>query len=194
MKRILMRALGILAGVLFLAISAAGFYVAATWDRVWDAPMPDLHASRDPAVINRGEYLAFGPAHCVECHVSSTEEYDKALDSGTRPALVGGMKFAAPPLGVIYSRNITPDVETGIGRYTDGQLARMLRYSVRPDGHASVQLLMPYGDMSGRGYRRHHFVPARAAGRERTSCRSTSGRSSGRSSRASRPCSSPERT
>lgn len=148
MKKIVMRTLGILAGVLFLAASAAGLYVASTWDRVWDAPMPDLHASKNPDIITRGEYLAFGPAHCVECHMPSTDAVDNAVQNGERPALIGGMKFAAPPLGVIYSRNITPDVETGIGRYTDAQLARMLRYSVRPDGHASVQLLMPYGNMS----------------------------------------------
>jgi mono/diheme cytochrome c family protein len=58
------------------------------------------------------------------------------------------MRFAAAPLGAMYSRNITPDVETGIGKYSDGQIARLLRWSVRPDGRASVQLLMPYGDMS----------------------------------------------
>lgn len=148
MKGILLRSFGIFAGVLVLAMSAAGLYVAWTWDRVWDAPLPDLRASRDPDVIKRGEYLAFGPAHCVECHVSSSDEYEKALETGSRPALAGGMKFAAAPLGVIYSRNITPDAETGIGRYSDAQLARMLRYGIRPDGHASVQLLMPYGDMS----------------------------------------------
>lgn len=148
MRRIVTRTLAILAGVLFLAISAAGLYVLNTWDRTWSVPMPDLHASTDPDVIKRGEYLAFGPAHCVECHVSSAEEYDKALETGARPALKGGMRFAAPPLGAIYSRNITPDKETGIGRYSDAQLARMLRYSVRPDGHASIQLLMPYGNMA----------------------------------------------
>jgi hypothetical protein len=102
----------------------------------------------DPAVIKRGEYLVYGPAHCVECHVGSPDEIERAAERGERPALSGGMKFAAAPLGALYSRNLTPDVETGIGRYSDGQIARMLRSSVRPDGRASVQLLMPFGDMS----------------------------------------------
>ena len=127
---------------------AAAIYVARSWDRVWSLPEPDLHASADPAIIKRGEYLVYGPAHCVECHVSSSDEVERAADRGTRPALAGGMRFAAAPLGEMYSRNITPDIETGIGRYTDGQIARMLRSSVRPDGRASVRLLMPYGDMS----------------------------------------------
>ena len=128
--------------------SAAGIYVARSWDRVWNVPEPNLHASTDPAIIKRGEYLVYGPAHCVECHVSSPDDIERAADRGTRPTLAGGMRFAAAPLGAMYSRNITPDVATGIGRYTDGQIARLLRWSVRPDGRASVQLLMPYGDMS----------------------------------------------
>ena len=138
-----------IAGVLIaFAALALAVYVARTWDRAWPLPEPDLHASSDPAVIRRGEYLVYGPAHCVECHVESTEVIERAGARGERPALTGGMKFAAAPLGVIWSRNITPDPETGIGRYTDGQIARMLRSSVRPDGRASVQLLMPYGNMS----------------------------------------------
>jgi hypothetical protein len=56
--------------------------------------------------------------------------------------------MAAAPLGALYTKNLTPDPETGIGRYTDPQIARMLRSSVRPNGRASVQLLMPFGDMS----------------------------------------------
>jgi len=128
--------------------SVAGIYVARSWNRVWNVPEPNLHASADPAIIKRGEYLVYGPAHCVECHVSSSDEIERAEDRGTRPVLAGGMRFAAAPLGAMYSRNITPDIETGIGRYTDGQIARMLRSSVRPDGRASVRLLMPYGDMS----------------------------------------------
>jgi mono/diheme cytochrome c family protein len=58
------------------------------------------------------------------------------------------MAFPLGPLGVVYSRNLTPDLETGIGHYTDGQLARMMRWAVRPDGRASIAPMMPFGDMS----------------------------------------------
>jgi mono/diheme cytochrome c family protein len=139
------RVIGI--ALVVVGVSAA-MYVARSWDRVWNPPTPDLHASSDPAVIARGQYLVYGPAHCVECHVGSSDDIMRASERGVRPALTGGMKFAAAPLGAMYAKNITPDRETGIGRYTDGQIARMLRWSVRPDGRASMQLLMPYGDMS----------------------------------------------
>jgi mono/diheme cytochrome c family protein len=147
LKRLALRAAAIAAGVLLVAASATAIYVARTWNRTYDAPLPDVHATADPAVIARGEYLVFGPSHCVECHTTAEETAD-AANAGRRPRLTGGRRFAAAPLGAIYSRNLTPDRETGIGRYSDPQIARMLRYSVRPDGHASVQLLMPFGSMS----------------------------------------------
>ena len=63
---------------------AAAIYVARSWDRVWSLPEPDLHASADPAIIKRGEYLVYGPAHCVECHVSSSDEIERAADQRDR--------------------------------------------------------------------------------------------------------------
>jgi mono/diheme cytochrome c family protein len=132
---------------------AAGLAVLAvivtdTWDREWDAPLPDIHASSNRDVIQRGEYLVFGPAHCSGCHTGSTADGDQAAEGGEHPPLVGGRRMDAGPLGAVYTKNLTPDPETGIGRYTDPQIARMLRWSVRPNGRASIQLLMPFGDMS----------------------------------------------
>jgi mono/diheme cytochrome c family protein len=147
-KRIIIRAIQAFFLVVLLLASAATVYVWRTWDRSYDEyPVPDVRASTDPAVIARGEYLVFGPAHCVECHSSSFQEYQKVAD-GQKVPLQGGTRFEAPPLGAIYSRNLTPDPETGIGRYTDGHIARMMRYNVRPDGRASVAPMMPFHNMS----------------------------------------------
>src|SRR6185436_19546415 len=68
--------------------------------------------------------------------------------TGHKVPLQGGTKFEAAPLGTIYSKNLTPDPETGIGRYSDGQIARMMRWSVLPNGRASVRPLMPFHEMS----------------------------------------------
>jgi mono/diheme cytochrome c family protein len=138
----------ILAGVALITISAAVVHVARTWDKVWDIPLPEISGTTDPEVIRRGEYLVYGPAHCVQCHVPTVADYRKAFQTRTRVPLVGGQRFTAEGLGAVYSKNLTPDPETGIGQYTDGQLARMLRSSVRPDGKASVRALMPFENMS----------------------------------------------
>ena len=133
--------------VLLVGIATLALYVWRTWDRVYDIAVPNVAASSDPAVIERGQYLVFGPAHCVECHSASSTEF-VSIAEGKKPPLVGGIEFDAPPLGKIYSKNLTPDPETGIGRYTDGQIARMMRWSVKPNGRASVRPLMPFHNMS----------------------------------------------
>jgi mono/diheme cytochrome c family protein len=135
--------------LLVVALSAIGLavHVWRTWDKVYDIALPEVHRSSDAETLRRGEYLVYGPAHCVECHTSSYAEFQKVA-TGERVSLQGGQRFAAPPLGALYSKNLTSDPETGIGRYSDGQIARMMRYSVRPNGRASVRMLMPFHNMS----------------------------------------------
>lgn len=118
--------------------------VLTTWDKTYDAPMPDIKASTDSAVIARGEYLVFGPGHCNECH-TDLEGYKKAV-VGEKVPLSGGFPFKLP-FGTVYSKNITNDKETGIGRYTDGEIARTIRYGVKPDGHTMIPF-MRYQGMS----------------------------------------------
>lgn len=107
-------------------------------NRTFDAPYPEIHASRDPQVIARGESIVYGPGHCVNCHTSDVE--GPSVRNGATPLLAGGNLFALP-LGKIYTPNLTPDRQTGIGRYTDAQLARVLRYSVMPDGRATLPFM-----------------------------------------------------
>lgn len=110
----------------------------------YDAPYPEIHASADSAVIARGKEIVFGPAHCADCHHLGNS--DSLFNLGQVPALTGGFAFELP-LGNYYVPNITPDSATGIGRYTDGQIARVLRHGVRPDGTAAFDF-MPFHDMS----------------------------------------------
>ena len=120
-----------------VAVLVLGLIVTAEfrWNRTFAAPLPAITASRDSQVIARGRYLVFGPAHCVGCHMTP----------GTTD-LAGGMVMDIPP-GKFHVRNITPDSETGIGRRTDGELARMLRYGVKADGQAALPF-MAYQNLS----------------------------------------------
>ena len=56
-------------------------YVQLSWDKVYDAPYPEISASTDPTLIARGKYLVFGPARCATCHVQMDKifEVDKGL-------------------------------------------------------------------------------------------------------------------
>ena len=55
MVRRLVWAAGILVAVGVLALAGLAAYVARTWDRTYDAPLPEVRVSSDPAVLARGE-------------------------------------------------------------------------------------------------------------------------------------------
>jgi len=140
----------ILLGILLVIVLAvAGFftYVMVSWNKTYDIPYPDLKVSADSAVIARGQYLVHGPAHCVSCHVGSMQEMIDA-DKGEPVALKGGVVFPLGPLGTISPPNLTPDTETGLGRFEDGQVFRMMRHAVRPNGTGTLAVMMPFWNMA----------------------------------------------
>lgn len=138
MKRLLKFAVRAAAGLAALAVVLL-VVIQLRWKRTFDAPYPEIHASKDPEVIARGAYLVYGPAHCVNCHTQG-EAQRAAAEEGATPPLSGGNRWSFP-MGRIYSPNLTPDKETGIGRYTDAELARVLRHGVRPDGRAALPFM-----------------------------------------------------
>jgi len=71
----------------------------------------------------RGEYLA-KVGGCIGCH---TEE-----KKGARP--FAGGRALKTPFGTFYGPNITPDPESGIGRWTEADFMRAMRDGKRPDG------------------------------------------------------------
>ncbi len=138
--------LGILA-LLIVLIGGVVIYVQLNWDKKYDIAYPDLQVSTDSAVIAKGKYLVHSPAHCSNCHVGSVAEMI-AADAGENIPLKGGVEFPLGPIGILYTRNLTPDPTTGIGRYSDGQLFRMMRHAVKPDGTATLSVLMPFWNMA----------------------------------------------
>jgi mono/diheme cytochrome c family protein len=89
-RRFAVRAAGALLCSVAAGLGVLAAYVTYTWDRQWDAPLPEIHASSDAEVIRRGEYLVFGPAHCSECHTQSSADAELAAERGEHPPLAGG--------------------------------------------------------------------------------------------------------
>ena len=84
----------------------------------------------DPALVRQGAYVA-RLGDCAACHTA-----------------IGGKLYAGglaveSPIGVIRSSNITPDTETGIGRYSFADFDRAIRHGIRKDG-TSLYPAMPY--------------------------------------------------
>jgi len=86
----------------------------------------------------RGGYLVNTLMTCNNCHTPmgpQGPDFSKALS--------GGLTFDEPPFKVTAS-NITPDPDTGLGKWTDAQIKTLLRKGVRPDG-TKVAPIMPTG-------------------------------------------------
>ncbi len=87
-------------------------------------------AASSPELIAKGEYLARA-GDCVVCHTGP----------GEKP-FAGGLRMSTP-LGDLYTTNITPDKDTGIGADTFEDFERAMRKGIARDGHR-LYPAMPY--------------------------------------------------
>ena len=79
--------------------------------------------ARAEGEVQRGEYLA-RVADCLACH---TEDREGAVP-------YAGGRALKTPFGTFYGPNLTPDRESGIGRWSEADFIRAMRSGVRPDG------------------------------------------------------------
>jgi mono/diheme cytochrome c family protein len=113
---------GIIGGALAaLVIAGAGVAAALVWRPAIAAIDPPAPQSFDPPLVKRGRELA-ALGNCNDCHT-----------------VRGGKNFAGSlpvptPFGTIFSTNITPDPETGIGRWSEEAFRRAMRSGVDRDG------------------------------------------------------------
>jgi len=84
--------------------------------------------TRADSPAERGNYLVNTIMACGNCHTPRDAD-GKAI---TDRAFSGGLTFATPAF-VATAPNITPDVETGIGSWSDAEVKRALIEGVRPD-------------------------------------------------------------
>ncbi len=120
MKKFLRYALYVVGIVIVLAGAFAAF-VAIRGIPKYKAETLVLSVTSSPERVARGQKLA--TMLCRSCHFD-----------GKTGKFSGHEMKEAPQFGTIFSRNITRDPEAGIGKWTDGQLAVLLRTGVKPDG------------------------------------------------------------
>jgi mono/diheme cytochrome c family protein len=80
--------------------------------------------------VQRGKYLV-SIIPCTDCHTPGT-----FLGRPDMKRYLGGsdVGFEVPGLGVFYGPNLTPDEETGLGKWTKEDIARAIKTGKRPDG------------------------------------------------------------
>ena len=99
-----------------------------------------------PARMARGEYLVLHVTDCLGCHSDHNLTFGLPLKPGTEGQ--GGYVFdkniGFP--GTVAAQNITSDPETGLGRWTDGEILRAMREGIDNKGDALFPM-MPYVHM-----------------------------------------------
>jgi mono/diheme cytochrome c family protein len=108
-------------------------------------PLPQPIADPDLAALaERGRYVATF-ATCSFCHTtgpSLTRIYAPFPDMG------GGMKVNWKVFGTTYSRNLTPDVETGLGTWSDAEIGRAIISGIARGGRLMHWQAMPWDHFS----------------------------------------------
>ncbi len=89
----------------------------------YDPQYPELKVALTPERIEHGRKMA--TLLCIDCHANPETQQ-----------LTGTLVPDLPTeFGKVYSRNITQHPEAGIGKWTDGQIAYMLRTGITADGN-----------------------------------------------------------
>jgi alcohol dehydrogenase (quinone), cytochrome c subunit len=107
-------------------------FIGALIYALWPTPSRAIarRTPADAASIERGRYLAVA-ADCSACHTAP----------GGKP-FAGGLAIDSP-LGAIYSTNITPDRESGIGKFSLDEFDRAVRHGIDDEG-TTLYPAMPY--------------------------------------------------
>lgn len=94
-------------------------------------PAKGLPAPSRKDKVAYGRYIATALAHCFECH-SGPDAHgapDPEHNLGS-----GGFLITLAPGATVMTPNITPDPETGIGKWSDAEIKKALTQGIRPDG------------------------------------------------------------
>jgi mono/diheme cytochrome c family protein len=134
------KAAGLAIGGIVCAGVAGASYLAMR--RPAAAPPLDIKVAMTPERIARGKYI-FTVSDCSGCH--SGRDFNRFGGPVVESQLGQGFEFPKE-LGLpgrVAARNITPDVETGLGGWTDGEKIRAIREGISKDG-TMLFPMMPY--------------------------------------------------
>ncbi|WP_138466138.1 c-type cytochrome [Poseidonocella sp. HB161398] len=94
--------------------------------------------------VERGAYLA-RLMDCAGCHMPRGADGAPLPGAGLSGGSVG---FEVPGYGIVWPPNLTPDAETGLGGWSDAEIAAALTRGVRPDGR-ELAPVMPWPGYAG---------------------------------------------
>jgi mono/diheme cytochrome c family protein len=127
--------IGIILGalVLLIVVAAGVIFIRGQmlYNKTYKTPALAVTLPTDAASVERGHHLMTVLADCVGCHGAD---------------LSGGVVIDDPALGLVVAPNLTTGQNGVGGQLSDADIARILRYGVKPDGHSVI--IMPADDFT----------------------------------------------
>lgn len=95
-----------------------------------------------------GKYLALYQLECYACHSESFEKLNMLEPEKTAGFFGGGNPIGTADGSKIKSRNLTMDKETGIGKWTEEEFIKAVKYGMVTNGPALRQPMMPFVNLT----------------------------------------------
>jgi mono/diheme cytochrome c family protein len=126
--------LGGLVGLAIIGYTSAYFISESKVNQTYEAPGVALTAPNDAATVARGQHLVSAVTACGDCHGDN---------------LAGKVIIDDPLIGKIVAPNLTPGQNSILAQRADGEIARVLRYAVKPNGRSVIIMASEdYHDLS----------------------------------------------
>jgi mono/diheme cytochrome c family protein len=94
--------------------------------------------------VEWGKYLTLYQIECFTCHSKDFKTMDINVPENSEGFMGGGNMLRSRDGTMITTRNITPDEETGIGKWTEEQFVKAVRSGIVPNGPALRDPMVPY--------------------------------------------------
>lgn len=114
----------------------------------FDYPSKKIPNPDTTNMISWGKYLANAQLECYACHSADFAKNDILNPQNSKGFYGGGNKMIGEGGQVLYSRNITMDEETGIGKWTEEEFIKAVKYGQVPHGQPLRQPMQPYSRLT----------------------------------------------
>lgn len=106
-------------------------------------PVPGRAAAYPPEKVEHGRYLV-ELLGCSSCHTDGaligSPNFDRLL-AGSRVGISYSNPLTQENPGVLYPANLTPDVDTGLGNWSDEQIRQVLQTGIDPNGRHTLSVM-----------------------------------------------------
>jgi mono/diheme cytochrome c family protein len=114
----------------------------------YDYPKAPRHTTDTAFLIGYGDYLVNDVLHCFACHSASIAKIDMKNPTRSKGYLGGGSKLIGLNGEKIISPNLTFDIATGLGTYTEQQFLDVMKMGRKNNGDWIKAPMQPYTSLS----------------------------------------------